>query len=97
MKTLTVLIGNTDNKLTQQQWNRYVHDVDYWLLHYQDGRYFFGGCATWEPFQNMCWVISIENERLEMLKDQLYELCVHFNQDNIAILVGETEFIKAIE
>ena len=43
---LVVSIGNTDNKLTQQEWSRFVHSVGELLQSYETHRHFFGGMSV---------------------------------------------------
>jgi hypothetical protein len=92
MKTVTIQIGNTDNKLTQQEWAEFVSQVkkvlEYSTIH------FFGGSPNWEAWQNAAWVFSCENEhRLGLIKENLVNIRKNFNQESVAWSESITEFI----
>lgn len=90
-KTLVVQIGNTDNKLTQQQWAEFCR-----LTHSVVSRYgalqFSGGSATDAAWQNYCWVLSARS--MDGLRTELAVLAHQFKQESIALTVGDTQFIK---
>lgn len=93
MKTIVIQIGNTDNKLTQQEWKdfcNYVHEaVSIWggTIH------FSAPSVGWADWQNAAWILAIENKYVEFLKEDVKKLTKKFRQDSIAWLEGETEFI----
>lgn len=102
MKTITLQIGNSDNKLTQQEWSKFVNDIDYYLIntmsHYIKV-HFSGGSNNSSPFQNFCWVfekncIEIEDYVLDTIKKQVSKFAKEiYNQDSIAWTEGVTEFV----
>jgi hypothetical protein len=88
-----ISIGNTDNKLTQQQWSVFVAAVNDVLKHY--GKiHFFGGAPNWEPWQNVAWIVECScaadvanfSVALEAIRKQ-------HDQDSIFILQGSGKFI----
>jgi len=93
MKTVTILIGNTDNKLTQEAWYNYVKDIEFIVLTTAVSLEFFGGPAGWERWQNVAWVMITEESKLDDLREKLKVVGKTYLQDSIAIVVGETEFI----
>lgn len=93
MKTIVVSIGNSDNKLTQQEWSRFVDTVDKQIRWYADTVHFMGGAANWMPWQNVAWIADFKDERLGILKELFVQDRERFEQDAIAWLEGETQFI----
>lgn len=93
MATVTILIGNTDNKLTQQEWSEFCASVENVATAY--GPVQFSGYSTGSaPWQNACWVIVTDG--LEVgLKTRLSMLARYYRQDSIAVIAGTTEFVEA--
>lgn len=94
MKTVVIQIGNTDNKLTQQEWSRFVHTVNCHIAEMRlDANVYFRGSSPGDaPWQNYCWVLTAES--LNDLQSRLARLAHAFRQDSIALTVGDTEFVK---
>jgi hypothetical protein len=98
MKTITIQIGNTDDKLTQDEWRNYVLDIEAWIglnLHYFSV-HFFGGSVNWSSRRNVAWVMDARDTSDEVMcdiKKTLKALGELHHQDSIAWTEGETEFI----
>lgn len=93
MKTVTIQIGNSDNKLSQKEWSSFVACV-YDLLRLSAWEIHFAGTSNpTAPWQNACWVFDIDEEDFFGLKQELRSIAHQYNQDSIAWTVGETEFI----
>lgn len=93
MKTVTIQIGNTDDKLSQLKWSEFIRSVDVFLsivkVHF---RGFSSGNESW---QNACWVFEVEYEDDYIaVKKNISRLAVQYKQDSIAWTEGETEFIN---
>lgn len=93
MITICVSIGNSDNKLTQDEWYRFVQLMDDTLRHYEKRRHFFGGSETYAPWQNVCWLCVIEAERLPEVRSGIYSVRTLFKQESAFLLHGEGEFV----
>lgn len=94
MKTLTIQIGNSDDKLTQKEWSQFVKEIKYLLSCFATETYFFGGAATYDSWQNVCWVIGCgENTDFEKLKWELKQIREKYKQDSVAVTWGSTDFI----
>jgi hypothetical protein len=96
MSNVYIGIGNTDNKLTQQEWAAFVEDVEVVLegmpLH---GAWFSRPDAPW---QNACWLMDISQNSSMFISDmkaRLVRLATRYNQDSIAWAEAETEFLGA--
>lgn len=92
--TVTIQIGNTDNKLTQQEWGMFVERVDCEIRQPNTTVHFMGGPSNWEPWQNVAWVIEIYGDAryLELLA-ALRMARAFFRQDSIAWTEGRTAFV----
>ena len=101
MKTITLQIGNTDNKLTQQEWSCFVISVDNYLnvsMRPYIKIHFSGGSNNSSPYQNFCWVFEInyeiEDYVLDTIKKQISNYAKEeYKQDSIAWTEGVTEFV----
>lgn len=91
---VSIQAGNSDNKLTQQQWARFVATLNKAVADHEQARHFFGGSITWAEWQNVCWVFEVElYEDLDYLRKQLTAIRKTFDQDSVCLLVGSAEFI----
>lgn len=93
MKTVTIQIGNSDNKLSQNEWAHYVEATKQAIEKTVNEVHFFGGSPNWRPWQNVAWVIVVQDEEIPKLKQQLAYVRHSFNQDFVAWTEGETIFI----
>jgi hypothetical protein len=93
VKTIVVQIGNSDNKLRQADWARFVKRVGEIVRAHAAKLHFFGGPENWADWQRVCWVFDGEERRISDLKTQLSEVRKEFLQDAAAVTVGETEFV----
>ena len=91
--TATVLIGNSDNKLSQGEWAHYVAHVDVTMREWSTQVHFFGGPATYDPWQTACWVCEIDAARVPELTEELTQIRITFRQDSAAMLLGDTVFV----
>lgn len=96
MATAYVSIGNSDDKLTQQEWHDFHRDVRCELI--GAGARFHGQWASpsTDPWQNACWCVEVVDGVVEELKANLGRLAVKHRQDSIAwARVPGTEFLCA--
>jgi len=93
VKTVVVQIGNSDNKLRQANWARFVQRAGEIIRQYAGTIHFFGGPENWAAWQKVCWVFDCEELRVENLKVRLAETRKEFLQDSAAVTLGETEFV----
>jgi len=88
---VVVSIGNTDNRLTQRDWNRFVEDVIEAVS--KAGKvHFFGGSSTWAPWQNVAWIIELQVSVVEFTAE-IAKVRETYNQESAFILFGEGAFI----
>jgi exo-beta-1,3-glucanase (GH17 family) len=91
--TVTIQIGNSDDKLTQSEWAEYVNEVKKAVELNCTIVHFFGGAETWKPWQNVCWIIGCSDYMILTFKDVLTRIRLKYNQDSIAFSISNTEFI----
>ncbi len=96
MKTITVQIGNSDDRLKQQVWSEFVRDVNDLIAEETSTVHvhFFGTSNGWSPWQNACWCFTVDEVHIQQLKQSLRGLAFKYGQESIAFTEGETEFIS---
>lgn len=98
--TAVIMIGNTDDKLTQREWSEFVSDVTHLLLVYRVQLHFHGCSVGSAPWQNVCWVFDAPKDLIGEpaivveLRPELARLAAKYRQDSIALTVGKTEFVE---
>lgn len=91
--TATIQIGNTDDKLTQNEWSDFVREARVLIEEFSTNFHFSGGSSNWEKWQNVCWVVEISETKLNKLEVNLVFLRQGYKQDSVAITTGITRFI----
>lgn len=102
MKTITLQIGNSDDKLSQRDWSYFVNEIDHYL-NVTMSRYitihFSGSSHSYAPWQNFCWVFQKLNDEIEQyvldnIKSQIVIFAKEkYRQDSIAWTEGTTELV----
>jgi hypothetical protein len=88
-----ISIGNSDDKLTQREWSRYViaiaaEVVSIGKLH---GTWF---SAPATPWQNACWCVEFLNDKdAAEAKEIAGQIRREHSQESVAWAIAETEFI----
>ena len=93
MSTVYVSIGNSDDKLSQEEWSRFVNQVDSLVgigAVQIYGRWLSRGDDRW---QNACWCFQPFSNRIDSIKRTLTRYAEEFKQDSIAWAEAETEFL----
>ena len=97
MKTITIQIGNSDDRLAQAEWAKFCKSVDAAIQQITKlclGSVHFSGMSFGDaPWQNAAWVFNISSKGATRLKVELIEIKARFNQDAIAWTEGDTNFI----
>lgn len=92
-RTLTILPGNTDHKLSQVEWHDYVLEIGGLIDSWSQNVWFFGAPANWMAYQNACWVIEIMDEDMTGFSTELRLIRERYHQDSIALVDGITRFV----
>ena len=95
MKTVTIQIGNSDDKLTQLQWSNFVDKIDASIAAFKGQPHFSGGSDNAKPWQNYCWVFLLEDDPLitESFHRLLSVIRAKYQQDSVAWTEGKTLFV----
>lgn len=89
--TVSVLIGNSDDKLRQLVWSQFILDVGLAVAEHSSRVHFMGCSLPNVAHQNACFVAECTN--LAGLRKDLAELAAKYYQEAIAMVVGETEMV----
>lgn len=94
MKTVCIQIGNSDDKLSQKEWSRFVDEVRDAVIEEATEVYFFAcsdGGARW---QNACWVVRMDDVHISIpaLKEKLFRIRLQYRQESVAWMEGDTIF-----
>jgi hypothetical protein len=92
VSTLTIAIGNSDDKLSQKEWAAYwrmVHDAVTTHAGHVFGVFL---SASHAPYQNAAWLV--QGELTERFRLELATAAQAFRQDSIAVAVGETTMVS---
>jgi hypothetical protein len=94
MKTVTIQIGNSDDKLTQREWSEFVIEVNELVDANAANVHFFGAPSGWLVWQNVAWVIQFDDAVVqEAFQKKLIEIRKKYKQDSVAWTEGETLFL----
>lgn len=92
--TITIQIGNSDNRLTQEEWSRFVAAVSQLVRTCAREIHFSGGPATDSRWQNFAWVAECSGPTaVAALRDGVAFVRAKFGQDAAAFTVGTTELV----
>jgi hypothetical protein len=90
-----VSIGNSDDKLTQQEWALFFSQTAILLQRHAKvhGQWASEPASAW---QNACWCVEAEGSKVDFIQAELVGLADRFRQDSIAWAeVKTTEFLGA--
>lgn len=93
MKTVTIQIGNSDDKLSQGRWAEFVDMMDTTIRRESGSVHFMGAPPNWMKWQNAAWVVMVNDNEVQYLKSAVSKVRMLFDQDSAAFTVGETELI----
>lgn len=94
MQTITVQLGNSDDKLTQVQWAHCVAEAREQIDAHVKQVHFFGFSEPAATWQNAACVAEIPEENIKSLKNALRNVANAWGQDCIAWTEGETEMLS---
>ena len=96
MDTAVITIGNSDDKLTQAKWSSFVNAVSWIIFRYDLHPHFSGFSVGSAPWQNACWIVALPEEfDIAQFKFELRRIAQKYDQDSIALLLGDTEFVTS--
>lgn len=89
---VVVVIGNSDNKLSQKDWSDFCAAVQKSLAKFTT--HFYGFPPGDKPWQNALWWVQVPAADIDFLRKNLRMDCRAFGQQCIALLIGEAEFLS---
>lgn len=94
MLTVYVSIGNSDDKLSQQEWSRFVGEVDR-IVRVAAARVHGAWLSpSAAPFQNACWCFEVTLTTARRLRVELVAVGGRYRQDSVAWAVAETDLLS---
>lgn len=94
MTTVYISIGNSDDKLTQEQWSKYWIAMSAQVISLASvthGSWFSNPVSPW---QNACWCVEFPGEAVEMTaREEAAALGREYGQDSVAWATATTEFL----
>lgn len=93
MKSISLLMSNTDNKLSQQQWHDFIATTKHEVRSACTEFHFLGAPPNWEDHQNAAFVFTLEDQAITALKEKMKSLRRAYKQDSVAWLEGDTIFL----
>lgn len=94
-KTIAVQIGNSDNKLTQNEWSHFHAFVNAVIMEHSCQMHFSGASNPTDPWQNATWIFEPLDDDNSKLISRLANAAHAFKQDSIALTEGITQFVAA--
>lgn len=97
MNTIVIQIGNSDDKLSQALWSVFCASVNELIRDAGFTIHFHGHSPGNAPWQNAAWVIEAgdpDSPEAKAFALGLRKLAGEFEQESIAVTLGETEFLK---
>lgn len=88
-----VSIGNSDDKLTQEEWARYAKFIEEQVRSACDQVHGVWFSHSASPWQNMCIAFDVQDQNVWRLKAEIAAIGSIFKQDSVAWMQGKTEFL----
>lgn len=93
MKSFVVLIGNSDDKLSQKEWANFQKRIAEVVNQLSDEVHFCGSSNPLDQWQNMCTVSSVRDSNVDLLRSSISYILGVYNQESAAVIIGGVEFM----
>lgn len=93
--THVVSIGNSDDKLTQEQWSKFCEEVVALVKSYGKNVFFIGYTGPAQPWQSATFVFEPWDGDETLFLQRLRGVLATYRQDSAAVVVGETKFVRS--
>ena len=90
VETVVIQIGNSDDRLTQSEWAKFVNDMNHIVENHADEIHFFGGSSNWENRQNACWIFT--SDVVPELLQNIKPIRQNYKWESVAVTRGCTQF-----
>ena len=91
MVTICLQIGNSDDKLSQGEWSKFLREIDFTLGYAE--LHFTGYSSPTAPWQNAAFIFNVSRGQADNLKEKIQQLRQKYNQDSVAWMEGKVEFV----
>lgn len=91
--TVSIQIGNSDDKLSQQEWSSFVMATNMVVSKYGMEKHFFGSSDSFAVWQNAAWIFNMDEEDMSNLRKEIKAVRERYRQDSVAITFGITSFV----
>ena len=93
METVTIQIGNSDDKLSQKEWVNFINETRQ-CAGKHCGQIHFDGASKFDSvWQNVCIVAEIYEIDKENLMNELRTIRKKYRQYAIAVTLGQTAMV----
>lgn len=92
-KTVVIQIGNSDNKLSQEEWAQFCSELKSYLDSEHMNFQFCASSVGWEPWQNLALIFVCQDNEIPELRKNVTQIREKYRQDSAAWLEGVTKFI----
>lgn len=81
-----ISIGNSDDKLSQVEWNNFINIVDAIVDEWGTQKHGVWFSDPRSPYQNACWCVELpdRSSRVALMKGFLAEAAQQYRQDSVA-------------
>ena len=93
MKTISIQIGNSDDKLPQSYWSRFCDEIIGAIRHYATEIHFSGYSLPNATWQNAAFIFVIDESLISELSECVVIIRDNYGQDSVAWTEGETRLI----
>jgi hypothetical protein len=91
--TVVIQIGNSDDKLPQADWVKFIKDTRLAVGNHCGDVHFDGGASFDSRWQNACIVAEIQEIDKQKFQDALRKIRKAYKQYAIAVTFGQTVFV----
>lgn len=93
MKTITVQVWSRIDKLPQNEWMDFVHDMNDLVNSYSNDVSFSNTFPENSVQQNYCWVFELDETKKDEIVGKIKDLKTAYSQDFVAFTTGDTEML----
>lgn len=93
VKTVTIQIGNSDDRLSQAEWSEFVHQVSEAVARHAARIHFAGFSPAAAKWQNAAFVIECDDSAALAIKSAVVGIRMLFKQFGVAWTEGSTLFV----
>lgn len=93
MESVTILIGNSDDRLTQEEWSQYIQKIKEVLSYWCTEIHFIGGTSFESQWQTACFVGTVSENNKNKLVLAVSSIRKDFKQNSSAVIFGQVMMV----